>query len=122
MSGPEREEELVNEFRKMYEELREWREKHPDASFDEIVSQITPRRRELMGALAAELALQQGTGVEVEGLICEKCGEPMKYKGDPERGAIHLEGDTELKRAYYHCPRCEEGIFPPGPETEAGES
>lgn len=30
----------------MYNELRQWREQHPEASFDEIAGQVTPRRRE----------------------------------------------------------------------------
>jgi hypothetical protein len=33
-----------------------------------------------------------------------------------------LEGDTELERAYYVCPKCEgETIFPPGPKAGAEE-
>jgi hypothetical protein len=26
----------------------------------------------------------------------------------------YLEGELELKRAYYYCSRCAAGIFPPG--------
>ncbi len=47
-----RDEEKAAFFREaeaMYEELRLWRDAHPEASFDEIASQVTPRRRELMG-------------------------------------------------------------------------
>jgi hypothetical protein len=113
---------LQDAFEEMYEELYEWREKHPEASFDEIANQVTPRRRELMGKLLAQLALQHGSGVVVEGLVCEECGGPLEYKGDPQRDVEHLEGESELNRAYYHCPHCEGGVFPPGPQIGAGEA
>jgi len=106
----------------MHDELYEWRERHPEASFDEIANQVTPRRQELMGELLAELACQHGQGEEVEGLVCEECGQPLVYKGKPQRGVEHLEGEAKLRRAYYHCPHCKGGIFPPGPAVEVGET
>lgn len=104
----------------MYDELREWRARHPEASFDEIANQVTPRRQELMGELLNQLALQHGSGEVVEGLNCERCGRPLKYKGKPKRGVEHLEGGAHFKRAYYHCAHCESGFFPPGPAVEVG--
>ena len=98
----------------MYEELRRWRGKHPEASFDEIAAQVTPRRRELMGKVMGQLACQQGDGEVIEGLACPECGQGMIYKGKPKRGVEHLEGETKLRRAYYYCPHCEAGLFPPG--------
>lgn len=104
----------------MYDELCEWRAGHPEASFDEIGHQVTPRRQALMGELISQLALQHGSGEEVEGLVCETCGRELKYKGQPERGVEHLEGEARLKRAYYYCAHCTGGIFPPGSATEVG--
>jgi len=122
-SQQEREKErFMNASAKMYNELREWREQHPEASFDEIVAQVTPRRQELMGELLAQLALQHGSGQVTEGLVCEKCGTVMEYKGEPKRDVEHLEGETELYRAYFYCPHCEGGVFPPGPPIGAGEA
>jgi hypothetical protein len=106
----------------MYDELYEWRERHPEASFDEIGHQVTPRRQRLMGELMSQLALQQGSGVVVEGLTCEECGHALTYKGQPGRGVDHLEGEARLKRAYYHCAHCEGGLFPPGPAVKVGET
>jgi len=114
--------QMQAKFEEMYEELYEWRERHPEASFDEIANQVTPRRQELMGGLLAQLACQHGQGEEIEGLVCEKCGQPVVYKGKPPRGVEHLEGEAKLRRAYYHCPHCEGGIFPPGPAVEVGET
>ena len=98
----------------MYEELRQWRANHPEASFDEIAAQVTPRRRELMGRLLVQLAGQHGDGEVIEGVSCPECGGAMSYKGTPSREVLHKEGETELVRAYYHCAQCKTGLFPPG--------
>jgi len=114
-------ESLESLFAQLHEELRQWRAAHPDATLDEIAAQVTPRRRQLMGTLLAELAVQEGNGYVLEGLRCEQCGEPLVYKGTPEREVLLLEGEAELVRAYYHCPHCEAGLFPPRPSAGSGK-
>lgn len=106
--------EFMAAVTEMYAELRQWRANHPEASYDEITAQVTPRRRELMGQLLGQLARQHGDGEVVEGLTCPGCGQAMSYKGRPKRDVLHKEGATELSRAYYYCAQCETGLFPPG--------
>lgn len=101
-------------FEQMWEELEGWREGHPEASFDEIASQVTPKRRALIGQILAQLACQHGDGEGVEGVRCPACGQGMSYKGRARREIEHLEGETEIARAYYYCAHCESGLFPPG--------
>jgi hypothetical protein len=108
-------ERMMQAFGEMVDELREWREEHGEASFDEIAAQVTPRRRKIVGELLEVLAYQQGSGMVAEGRVCEECGQEMRYKGELTREVEHyLEGETELERAYYYCAHCEGGIFPPG--------
>lgn len=102
----------------MYEELREWREGNPDASFDEIASQVTPRRRELIGELLEGLAKSEGDG-RYEEAVCPECGGQMEASGSRKRRIVHAEGEAEIERAYYHCPDCGKGLFPPGPTVAA---
>lgn len=107
--------ELQQAIGQMYDELWQWREGHPEASFDEIAAQVTPRRRAVVAEMLKGLAGQHGLGQAVEGQVCPGCGGAMEYKGDPKREIEHyLEGETELRRAYYYCPQCESGLFPPG--------
>ena len=115
-SRADREKEgMIEMFGRMVDELREWRAQHASASFDEIAAQVTPRRRALVGELLEALACQQGNGMVGEGMACERCGQGMEYKGEAVREIEHyLEGETELKRAYYYCPACKAGLFPPG--------
>lgn len=106
--------EMQQAFEQMWEELHAWREKHREASFDEIAAQVTPRRRAIIGQMLAQLACQHGDGEVVEGLPCPDCGQAMSYKGRPRREVEHLEGELAIARAYYYCAHCESGLFPPG--------
>ena len=105
--------ELTTLFEGMVDELYQWRDKHPGASLDEIARQVGPRRRQLMGALIAQLACQHGNGTVVEGVNCPRCGQRMIYKGQSSIRQEHLEGEIDFERAYYHCPACKAGLFPP---------
>lgn len=104
---------FLSSAEEMYEELRRWRGANPEASYDEIARRVTPKRRELMGELLGQMAHQHGDGEVLEGVSCEGCGEKMSYKGKSERGIEHLEGESKLTRAYYHCAHCKVGFFPP---------
>ena len=106
--------EMQEAFTAMWMEMYEWRSENPGASFDEIAAQVTPKRRALMGRMISQLAMQHGDGEVVAGLNCRECGAEMIYKGKSKREVEHLEGESELKRAYYHCAQCERGLFPPG--------
>jgi hypothetical protein len=111
-----------DEALKMWDEFNAWSEAHPEATWKDYERQLTPRRRVLMGRMM-ELFLSQGElGAKAEGLTCETCGRPMVFKGYPGKELHSLEGDSRLNRAYYYCPHCKAGLFPPGstPEPEAG--
>ena len=75
-----------------------------------------------MGKALEVLVNGRDNGVQVEGGECEQCGGEMEFQEYLPWTVRGLEGDTELERAYYVCPKCEgETIFPPGPETGAEE-
>jgi len=102
----------------MYDEMYEWRQQHPEASLDEIIAEAVPRRRKLMSVWLQHLACQHGRGEVAEGVLCERCGRPMMYKGRLKREVEHLETGIELKRGYYYCPECKGRFFPPRSPAE----
>ena len=95
---------------------------------------LSPRRRPFPGVkgqdcgrytkyffrLMEELAGEAGE-VDVD-VCCPECGERAQNKGKKKREIQHREGAVEVNRAYYYCPSCKQGFFPPGPETGAGET
>ncbi len=114
--------EFMEQAGSLYDEVSEWRKAHKGASFDDIVSEVRPKRRALMGELLRQLALQAGKGAVAAGQQCAGCGEEMRYKGELKRTVLHGEGDSVLERAHYYCPGCQSGIFPPGRGAEVGEA
>lgn len=107
----------------LWDEFNGWYDAHPDATFLEMELELRKHRRVLMGE-TLELTLRRGDlGASATALQCERCGREMKFKGYPDKEVRSLEGEAEIPRAYYYCPVCDAGIFPPGPasETEAGQ-
>ena len=49
----------------------------------------------------------------VPGPSCPGCGQEMHYKGEKHRYLRTRSGDVEVERAYYYCPTCRQGLFPP---------
>ena len=114
--------EFVESAEAMYERMVKWRDKHPEASFDEIASQVGYERRQLMGQLLEGLATQHALEVEALEIECPGCQGKSEGKGRKDRGISHSEGDTNLNRGYRYCRKCGSGFFPPGPEVESGPS
>ena len=51
--------------------------------------------------------------------LCPICQQKARYKGQKERQLATETGEVRLMRAYYYCPHCREGFFPPGSTLEA---
>jgi ribosomal protein S27AE len=110
---------FLEDAKRMYEQLEDWYDRHPEASFGEIEAEVRKRRRELMGKTMERLVNGRDSGVQVKAPTCERCGEAMEFEGYCGWGIHGLEGDSRLERAYYVCPNCEgQTLFPPGSETE----
>jgi predicted RNA-binding Zn-ribbon protein involved in translation (DUF1610 family) len=99
--------------------LREWRKQHPQATMAEIERETMKRMAQLQARLVEELS-QGFPSAEPEAgrrskVICPGCGSQMQNRGQVAR---QLQGageqDITLKRAYWVCPVCGTGIFPPG--------
>ena len=113
---------FMAEAERMYEELENWYDQHPQASFGEIEAEARKRRRKLMGKTLEQLVNGRDTGLQVEAPKCEHCGEAMELEGYCGWGVHGLEGDSRLERAYYTCPHCKgQTLFPPGSETEIAD-
>lgn len=115
MSRQERKEAFLREAAELCEQLEGWYDGHPDASFGEIEAEARRQRREMMGKAMSILVNGRDVGKQKAAPKCGRCGKGMRFKGYRRKTVIGLEGDTELERAYYVCPKCKgETLFPPG--------
>jgi ribosomal protein S27AE len=53
---------------------------------------------------------------------CPQCGQRMRYKDRKGRNLVTETGEVRLKRAYYYCPSCRKGVFPPRPTMGAEQN
>ena len=60
-------------------------------------------------------ALEAMVGMQAQAAkTCPECGARLLNKGKHERQVVSLRGEVRLERAYYTCPNCRRGYFPPG--------
>jgi hypothetical protein len=118
MSRAQRQAAFLESAARMYNQLEDWYDEHPDATFGEIEAQARQYRLKLMGETLALMINGRTEGYQLEAPSCTQCGQAMKFVDYRQRTVGGLEGDTALSRAYYVCPRCKgETVFPPGPTT-----
>jgi len=102
----------------MADDLENWYDTHPSATFDELEQKARQLRRTYMGQALAILINGRDTGFQVQAPLCPQCGAGMEFIDHKEWTVHGLEGDTTLERAYYVCPHCEgQTLFPPGPQA-----
>jgi len=46
--------------------------------------------------------------------LCRRCGGRMRHKGYRDKRVVTETGEVLLRRAYFYCETCRQGIFPPG--------
>lgn len=98
--------------------LREWRRAHPGATFDAIEDAVQEELVRWQAEVVAELAGAGDGGdgaAEAARLGCAGCGGRMQRGGTRAREVLSRYGRSiRLERAYYVCPACGAGVFPPG--------
>lgn len=65
----------------------------------------------MQGTMAS---LSQTQQPKVERVWCEACERKMHKRGKRKRRVETVRGEIEIERAYYTCPQCGTGVFPPG--------
>lgn len=105
---------LMGEAEEIIEELVVWYEETEEPSFTQIEEKVLELRQRLSERMAGEVAERQPINQAGPGPKCGKCGREMRSKGAHRKEVVSWTGEVELKRRYYYCPECREGLFPPG--------
>jgi hypothetical protein len=61
----------------------------------------------------AQHLLEEAEG-KAETVYCPTCGKRLRMKDYRSRRVVTEAGEVNLRRAYYYCEACGQGIFPPG--------
>ena len=98
--------------------MTEWRLQNPKATFREIEDELDRRLSELRARMLADLAISSASAEWEKGPgspVCPKCGAVLKPNGKKKR-TLQTRGGrgVELEREYGICPKCGQGLFPPG--------
>lgn len=100
------------------QEMKRWRQEHPQASLQEIETRLDEQLARLRAKMLQDTALvsqaREWSG-EAEAVKCPECGTQLKARGKQQR-TLQTHGGQEvvLQREYGECPECGTGLFPPG--------
>jgi len=110
-------EELRSKVESLLEEVLDWYEANDAPNMSQIEAEMLAIRQKLGQEMARLIIEGQEATRPSEAPPCPKCQRQMRYKGEKEKIVDCLIGQVTMERAYYHCPRCQEGLFPPGPAS-----
>jgi hypothetical protein len=115
--GEARQAGLQRGFQEVFLGLREWRARHPQASFAAIEAEVDAQLSQLRAQLLADLALASAA-TEVTGpvaLVCPGCGGTLQDEGPRERTVVTVgHAPVTLRRDYATCTQCGYRFFPSG--------
>ena len=104
---------LMMEAEVIIDALLDQQERWEQPTLMEIEEVILDLRKQLSERMA-EVVLQGEENVQPpEDPVCPSCGEEMTYKGRRETTIGSRVGVVHLERGYWHCDRCQSGLFPP---------
>jgi YgiT-type zinc finger domain-containing protein len=98
--------------------IAEWRQQNPKATFREIEAEVDKRLAVLRARMLSDAAIRSAQTEWNEArvkVVCPNCGAKLEQKGKKKRKLQTRGGqEIELEREYGVCPKCGQGIFPPG--------
>ena len=110
--------EFMAEAEALFDELMIWDDEthEPDLTqIEEIVLQLRKR----FGEQVAQAVIQrQEKRQPAEKMYCPRCGGEMVTKGEKNNRVETRVGLMEIERGYFYCPKCKQGLFPPGSTVE----
>jgi RNase P subunit RPR2 len=102
-------------------DVREWRRKHPRATFVEIEDEVHRRMMHLEAQLVQEAAQSSPSRAwssasdPTQRPLCPTCHVALQARGKQQRTLQGNGGESvTLSRTYGTCPKCGESFFPSG--------
>ncbi len=109
--------DLMNQAEALIDELLDWTDKTAAPSLTQIEEVVLKLRQHLSEQMALAAIEAQAANRPSPGPKCPRCQREMHYKAMKSTTVESRAGSLRLKRGYYYCGTCQEGLFPPGPST-----
>ena len=110
-SRAQRETAFLEVAARLYAQLEDWYDQHPDAGFAEFEVEARRVRQELMGHGLALVLTGRDSGVRVEPPKCPLCYQSMQFAGYRPEAMV---SETAVHPACYVCRDCEkQALFQP---------
>jgi uncharacterized protein with PIN domain len=106
-------EELMEELEAVIEQLLAEQGKAGALTISDIEEVVLAAGKEIQARLTERLVEVNAEGEQKPG-ACPLCGGKLRHKGYREKDVVTRTGEVRVKRAYYYCDTCRQGIFPPG--------
>lgn len=113
-SRAQRKVRLMKQAESLIDELLDWGDNTAEPNLSQIEGVVLKLRKQFSEEMAREVIEAQEAKQPVPGPRCPQCGQEMRYKGQKEIEPQSWVGDLRIERGYYHCPECQESLFPPG--------
>lgn len=104
---------MMAEAEEAIDKLLAGRGKKRELNLSDIERLVREAGQRVMERFTAELVEEEGQ--DEERGVCPECGGRVRYKGHKVRELVTETGEVRLERAYYYCPTCRKGFFPPRP-------
>ena len=105
--------------------VKEWREAHPKATFQEIEQAVDAELNRVRSRMVQDVAEQSEASdwsgpSSTHAPVCPNCGGPVRKRGRQSR-QLQSNGGSQihLERQFASCTQCGYSFFPPGPRTQA---
>ena len=117
-SRAQRETAFLEVATRLYAQLEDWYDQHPNASFAEFEVEARRVRQDLMGHGLALVITGRDTGARVKPPLCPQCCQSMEFTGYRPWGAASQAREIEVQPACYVCRACEkQTLFHPQSQT-----
>ena len=110
--------EFMAEAEVLFDELMNWEEENKEPDLTQIEEIILKLRKRFGEQIAQAVIQRQEKRQPAEKLSCPQCGGELVKKGEKNNRVEPRVGLMEIERGYYYCPKCKQGIFPPGSTVE----
>jgi uncharacterized protein with PIN domain len=106
------------EVEELFDELMDWDDETQEPDLTQIEEKVLELRKRFGEQIAQQVLLRQEARQPSARVKCPDCGGEMVPKGMKDNRVETRFGDLPLRRGYYYCPDCQEGLFPPGSAVE----